>query len=90
MLEHKRYSFSVVEEAIMNPDFKNFRGGRIKVFDNNDKSGYAFYEARFLIPIEFMDAFMEMWDLKESDKMPYIRWDCPGTRKWDNGKSENK
>lgn len=42
-----------------------------------DSSGC--YEARFLIPEEFMDAFRELWDFKESDKMPYIMWDCKVT-----------
>ena len=78
MTKRKRYSFSVVEETIRSPDYKNFRGGRIEVYDNKDKSGYACYEARFLVPIEFMDPFLEMWDSKESDEMPFIhlagRW----------------
>ena len=60
---------------IMNSDYKNFRGGRIEVFDNKDKSAYACYEARFLIPAEFMDSFRETWDLKESNEMPFIHWD---------------
>ena len=33
-------------------------------------------EARFLIPEAFMVDFRRLWDSKESDKMPYIRWDC--------------
>jgi len=73
--QQRRYLFSVVEEAVRNPDYKNFRAGRIEVYDNQDTSGYACYEARFMIPIEFMDAFMETWDTKESDEMPYIHWD---------------
>lgn len=28
-----------------------------------------------MIPIEFMDAFMETRDTKEADEMPYIHWD---------------
>lgn len=71
----KRYSFSVVEETIMNPDYKNYRDGKIEVYDNRDKSGYACDEARFSIPIEFMDSFFEMRDCKESNEMPLIHWD---------------
>jgi hypothetical protein len=71
MVKSKRYSFSGVEEMIGNPDYKNFKGGRIEVYDKKDKSGYACYEARFLIPIEFMDSFRETWDLKESDEMDF-------------------
>ena len=71
----KRYFFSVVEEGIMNKKYQHFRGGRIEVYDTRDKSGYACYEARFFIPEEFMDSFRETWDFKESDEMPFIRWD---------------
>jgi hypothetical protein len=75
MAKKKRYFFSVVEEMVMNPQYKGYRGGRIEVYDRKEKSGYACYEARFLIPEEFMDDFRKTWDFKESDKMPYIRWD---------------
>ena len=90
MTKRKRYSFSVVEEMIMNPDYKNLREGRIEVYDNRDKSGYACYEARFLIPEEFMDSFLETWDSKESNKMPFIRWDYPEVKRNKDGKSKNK
>ena len=73
----KRYFFSVVEEMIMNEKAEKFCAGRIEVRDNTDDREYACYEARFLIPREFMDDFREMWDFKESDVMPYIHWDCP-------------
>ena len=75
MSKGKRYFFSVIEEAVMNPKYENFRGGRIEIYDRKDKTRYACYEARFLIPVEFMDSFREVWDFKESDEMPYIRWD---------------
>ena len=77
MAKNKRYFFSVVEEMIMNPKYDGYRGGRIEVRDRKGKSDYACYEARFLIPEEFMDTFRELWDLKESDKMPYIHWEYP-------------
>lgn len=75
MPKKKRYFFNVVEEMIMNPQYKGCRGGRIEVYNRKEKSGYACYEARFLIPEEFMDGFRKLWDFKEADKMPYIRWD---------------
>ena len=77
MKKRKRYFFSVIEEGIQNPKYRSFRGGRIEVYDRKVKSSYACYEARFLIPIEFMDSFREIWDFKESDEMPFIRWDYP-------------
>jgi len=71
----KRYFFSVIEEGIMNPKYKDYRGGRIEVYDRKDKTGYAIYEARFFIPSEFINSFRETWDFKESDGMPFIHWD---------------
>lgn len=75
MPKKKRYFFSVIEEMIMNTKFEGYRAGRIEVYDRKGKNNSGCYEARFLIPEEFMDAFRELWDFKESDKMPYIRWD---------------
>lgn len=43
--QHKRYIFSVIEEAIMNPEYQHFRGGSLEVYDNQDTGGYACYEA---------------------------------------------
>jgi len=70
----KRYFFSVVEEAVMNPDYKGYSGGRIEVFDRENKSGHAIYEACFLMPTEFMENFRNVFDWKESNLMPYIVW----------------
>ena len=75
MSKKKRYFFSVVEEMIMDPKYRGYRGGRIEVYDREDKERYACYETRFFIPEEFIEDFREMWDFKESDKMPFIRWD---------------
>ena len=75
MPKKKRYFFSVVEEMVMNPKFDGYRGGRIEVYDRKGKESSGCYEARFLIPEEFMVDFRKMWDFKESDEMPYIRWD---------------
>lgn len=75
MPKKKRYFFSVIEEGILNPKYKGWRGGRIEVYDRKDKTGYACYEARFFLPEEFYLPFREIWDFKDSDKMPFIRWD---------------
>jgi len=81
--KEKRYWFSVVEEGIQNPKFAHFRGGRIEVYNRKDKTSgnYAIYEARFMIPEEFMQGFRELFDFKESSRMPYIRWDVKGDTK---------
>ena len=44
----KEYFLSVIEEMILNSDYKGFRGGRIEVYKNN--SSYAEWEFRFFIP----------------------------------------
>lgn len=74
-----RYFFSVVEECVMNPDYEGYRGGRVEVYDEQNNSGYAIYEARFLIPEEFFETFREMFDCKYSNLMPMIKWDYPLT-----------
>jgi len=74
----KRYWFSVVEEAVLNTEYRGYRGGRIEVFDLTNDSSYSIYEARFLLPEEFMEDFYEMWDGRESDLMPMIRWEVEG------------
>ena len=71
----KKYFFNVIEEGIQNPDYFGYCGGRIEVYDRDSDTGYAIYEARFLIPEELMGAFRETFDFKESDKMPFIKWE---------------
>ena len=70
-----RYFFSVIEESVMNPEYRWGRGGRIEVYDSKDKRGYAMYEARWFVPVEFADAFREVFDFKYSDHLPVIRWE---------------
>lgn len=72
MARKKRYFFNVVEEMVMNSRFEGYRAGRIEIYDRRGETR----EARFLIPEEFMADFRKLWDSKETDKMPYIRWDC--------------
>jgi hypothetical protein len=72
--KNKRFFFNVVEEIVQNPDYFGYRGGRIEVSDEKDKSGYPIYEARFLIPEELYNGFLDWIDFKESDKMPLLEW----------------
>ncbi len=83
MPKKKRYFFTVTEEMIMNKKADKFCAGRVEAFDNMSDTGYACYEARFFIPREFMDDFRKMWDFKESNEMPYIRWDYNEVKKND-------
>ena len=71
-----RYFFNVVESAVLNPDFAGYRSVRIEVTDNQSESHYPVYEANALLPAEFMDDFIKIFDLKESDLMPSITWNC--------------
>lgn len=70
-----RWFLSVVEEAVLNPDYSQFSGGRIEVFDNESDYPYQVYEARFLIPNELMEKFRETFDFKEVDDLPFIKFD---------------
>lgn len=73
--QKKRYFFSVVEEAILNPDYEDYCAGRVEVYDRYSKSPYAIYEARFLIPKEFMEDFRKTFDFKESNLPVIIKWE---------------
>jgi len=70
-----KYYFSVVEEGVQNPKFQWGRGGRIEVHEEGKQ--YAIYEVSFFLPAEFFDAFREVFDMKSSDRMPFIRWNYP-------------
>jgi len=74
MKKEPRYFLSVVEEGVMNPKFFGYRAGRIEIYDNQSKSGYAIDEARFLIPEEFFHAFREVFDFKHTDMPVVIEW----------------
>ena len=84
MPKKKRYFFTLTEEMVMNKKYESFCAGRIEVFDSKNNTGYACYEARFTIPREFMEDFRKTWDGKESDEMPYIRWDYPKEKQSDS------
>ena len=71
----KRYWFNVIEEMVQNPEYEWGRGGRIEVFEKGTE--YAIFEARWFLPVEFADAFREVFDFKESDHLPSIRFKDP-------------
>lgn len=74
----KRFFFNVVESVVMNPDYEGFRMARIEVLDSQSDSPYASYEAYVRLPEEFFDAFVKLFDWKESDLMPRIVWEAKG------------
>jgi len=41
------YFLSFVEEAVMNPNYEGYVGGRIEVYDNGSDNPYAIEEIRF-------------------------------------------
>lgn len=58
---------SFVEECIMNPDYQEYRGGRIEVSKPNDH--YPSEEIRFFTKnVEDFYEFREKWDMKEVSK----------------------
>lgn len=60
---NKRYTLSVTEEVVQNPEFQWGRGGRIEVYDRDNKgNGYAIFEYRFFIPKELFDSFHSLFD----------------------------
>ena len=74
----KRYSFNVVEQGVLHPDYQDYRAARIEVTDNKLQDNIPFpeiYEAFVLLPEPFFSKFVELFDSQESDVMPRIIWD---------------
>ena len=69
----KRYTYGITEEMIQAPDFAGYAGGRIEVFDSEDKKGWPIYEGRFLIPLEIFGEFRDMVEGWETDRPIYLR-----------------
>jgi hypothetical protein len=64
-----KYFISFVEEAVMNPKWAGFIGGRIEVTPDNSKSGYASEEIRFFTKdVAAFNQFRELYDFKDVDK----------------------
>jgi hypothetical protein len=62
--EKPRYFLTTTEEMIMNREFDGFRGGRIEIYDEENKGGYALTEVRFFVPENMYNGFIEMFDFK--------------------------
>ncbi len=60
----KPYFISFVEEAVLNPDYKGYVGGRMEVW--TQWSSYDIDEFRFLTKnLREFDEFREKWDFKD-------------------------
>jgi hypothetical protein len=53
---------SFIEEAVPNPDFSGYRGGRVEVYRDVDE--YAADEIRFLTNDPEFREFREQWDFR--------------------------
>lgn len=73
----KKYTLSVTEEVVQNPDYQWGRGGRIEVYENigGRLSDYAVEEYRFFVPKEIFDKFHDLLDGLETDHPVKIRMD---------------
>jgi hypothetical protein len=65
----KKFFLSFVEEAVMNPNYEGYIGGRVEVFDEPSEDGYAIEEIRFFTnkQSEFY-YFRERWDFETVGK----------------------
>ena len=79
----KRYTYGITEEMIQAPDFAGYAGGRIEVFDSEDKKGWPIYEGRFLIPLEIFGEFRNMVEEWETDRPIYLRMEVDGIEGYD-------
>ncbi len=66
-MQNKNIFISFVEEAIMNPDYCGYIGGRIEVYRPEDEDkGYHSEEIRFLTnESERFNAFRDKWDMRK-------------------------
>ena len=58
-----KFFLNFVEEAVLNPDYYGYRGGRVEVVD--DKDMYPGEEIRFLTRNEAFDNFRDKWDMRD-------------------------
>lgn len=57
------YFLSFIEEAILNPAYKGYRGGRVEVIKRDSIDGpYADEEIRFFTKSQDFDDFRDKWD----------------------------
>jgi hypothetical protein len=67
MRQSKKYFISFVEEAVMNPDWAGYVGGRIEVSDVGSDTGYAAEEIRFFTKNRLSEFYRlrDEYDFKE-------------------------
>jgi hypothetical protein len=65
----KKFFLNFVEEAVMNPNYEGYIGGRVEVFDEPSEDGHAIEEIRFFTnkQSEFY-YFRDKWDFETVDK----------------------
>jgi len=62
----KRYFLSFVEEAVMNPQFAGYIGGRVEIIPDDSATGYSSEEIRFFTKdTDGFYALREKWDFIE-------------------------
>lgn len=74
-MRKKRYYFSVIEQMVLNPDYQQYRSGRIEMFERDSESAFQDLELHFMVPSEVFDAFRDIWDEKEFDVLPKAFWE---------------
>jgi len=66
---------SFIEEAVLNPEYQGYIGGRIEVYDDKDK-GYSSEEIRFFTKgVEEFNIFRNEWDMRDvtNEELDFVR-----------------
>jgi hypothetical protein len=75
-MKKKRFQLSCIEEAVLNPKYKGYRGGRIEVFDSKNRKSFHHWEFHFLLPEEIFDSFYNIFDGLKTDMLPEVTMDA--------------
>ena len=62
----RTYFISFVEEGILNPDYKEYVGGRVEIYD--DINSFEVDEIRFFTNKKSWNSFRNKWDFREVTK----------------------
>jgi hypothetical protein len=73
MSRGKRYFVSFVGEAVMNPRFSGYAGGRVEVFDQESPDGYACEEIRFFTKKPEFDKLRDKHDMEYKTELGLAR-----------------
>jgi len=60
----RRYFLSFIGEAIFNPDYQGYHGGRVEVYDERKDSPYAIEEMRYFTRDPAFNKFRNEWDFR--------------------------